>query len=85
MYMDEFRIAFKGRSAGIAVDIKLSSYLNSYLKKRVYSVHIDTGRKRTRCRCRIRCCGQKQGNSFGTLQFHLLCMLYLLIFAWALQ
>ena len=44
--------------------IKLPGFSkNSYLKKRVYSVHFDTGRKLIRCRCRIRCWGQKQGNS----------------------
>jgi len=44
--------------------IKLPGFSkNSYLKKRVYSVHVDTGRKLIRCRCRIRCWGQKQGNS----------------------
>ena len=44
--------------------IKLPGFTkNSYLKKRVYSVHFDTGRKLIRCRCRIRCWGQKQGNS----------------------
>jgi len=44
--------------------IKLPGFSkNSYLKKRVYSVHFDTERKLIRCRCRIRCWGQKQGNS----------------------
>ena len=44
--------------------IKLPGFSkNSYLKKRVYSVHFDTGRKLIRCRRRIRCWGHKQGNS----------------------